>query len=42
MAGPDPERVSDDPRQAWIRSRWEREAPDARLPYPAGSDGAGA
>ena len=36
MAGPDPERVwlvSDDPRQAWIRSRWARQSPDNRLPY---------
>ncbi|MGH3169223.1 MAG: 5-deoxy-glucuronate isomerase, partial [Trebonia sp.] len=43
MAGPDPERVwlvSDDPRQAWIRSRWEREAPDPRLPYLPVTQGA--
>ena len=36
MAGPDPERVwlvSDDPRQAWIRSGWAQQAPDTRLPY---------
>ena len=36
MAGPDPERVwlvSDDPRQAWIRSTWATQAPDTRLPY---------
>jgi len=40
MAGPDPERVwlvSDDPKQAWIRSQWVHQSPDARLPYlPAG------
>jgi 5-deoxy-glucuronate isomerase len=43
MAGPDPERawlVSDDPRQAWIRSRWAREEPDARLPYVPARAGA--
>ena len=36
MAGPDPERVwlvSDDPRQAWIRSTWAQQSLDARLPY---------
>jgi 5-deoxy-glucuronate isomerase len=36
MAGPDPERawlISDDPGQAWIRSRWAQEQPDSRLPY---------
>jgi 5-deoxy-glucuronate isomerase len=40
MAGPDPERVwlvSDDPKQAWIRSRWGEQAPDPRLPYTPGS-----
>ncbi len=43
MAGPGPERlwlVSDDPRQAWIRSRWEREEPDSRLPYEPAARGA--
>jgi 5-deoxy-glucuronate isomerase len=41
MAGPGPERVwlvSDDPRQAWIRSRWARETPDPRLPYLPAAD----
>lgn len=36
MAGPEPERAwlfSDDPRQAWIRSRWDELEPDPRLPY---------
>jgi 5-deoxy-glucuronate isomerase len=36
MAGPDPERVwlvSDDPRQAWIRSSWADQTQDDRLPY---------
>ena len=36
MAGPGPERAwlfSDDPGQAWIRSRWEGLMPDPRLPY---------
>lgn len=38
MAGPDPERVwlvTDDPRQAWIRSTWADALPDPRLPYGA-------
>lgn len=42
MAGPGPERawlITDDPRQAWIRSRWPRLPVDARLPYTA--DGTG-
>nr|WP_325050208.1 5-deoxy-glucuronate isomerase [Amycolatopsis panacis] len=42
MAGPDPERVwlvSDDPRQAWIRSRWARDAPDTRLPFLSTAEG---
>ncbi|HET9167925.1 MAG TPA: 5-deoxy-glucuronate isomerase [Actinospica sp.] len=42
MAGPDPERVwlvSDDPRQAWIRSRWQQQSVDSRLPY-LGNEGA--
>lgn len=37
MAGPGPERAwmfSDDPRQAWIRSRWSQLDVDPRLPYP--------
>lgn len=36
MAGPDPERVwhiSDDPAHAWIRSTWDGQQPDHRLPY---------
>jgi 5-deoxy-glucuronate isomerase len=44
MAGPGPERawlVSDDPRQAWIRSRWAEQAPDDRLPYRQAIPGAG-
>jgi 5-deoxy-glucuronate isomerase len=43
MAGPDPERVwlvSDDPRQAWIRSRWAGQEADSRLPYLPASEGA--
>jgi len=43
MAGPDPERVwlvSDDPRQAWIRSGWTRQTPDTRLPYGSAGEGA--
>jgi 5-deoxy-glucuronate isomerase len=42
MAGPDPERVwlvSDDPKQAWIRSRWAQQNRDARLPYLPASEG---
>ncbi len=42
MAGPDPERVwlvSDDPKQAWIRSQWARQSIDARLPYLPASEG---
>lgn len=38
MAGPGEKRewlMTDDPRQAWIRQEWERQAPDARLPYTA-------
>ena len=38
MAGPDPDRswnVTDDPRHQWIRSTWEGEEPDPRLPYTA-------
>jgi 5-deoxy-glucuronate isomerase len=36
MAGPDPDRVwniTDDPAHAWVRSTWDDEAPDPRLPY---------
>ena len=36
MAGPDPHRVwniTDDPAHAWVRSTWDDEAPDPRLPY---------
>lgn len=43
MAGPDPARVwlvSDDPAQAWIRTSWETQATDPRLPYPSTSKGA--
>ena len=42
MAGPDPERVwlvSDDPRQAWIRSRWPQQDRDSRLPYLPAREG---
>ena len=42
MAGPDPERVwlvSDDPKQAWIRSQWVHQSLDARLPYLPASEG---
>ena len=43
MAGPDPERVwlvSDDPKQAWIRSQWAHQSLDARLPYLPAGEGA--
>jgi 5-deoxy-glucuronate isomerase len=36
MAGPDPERIwriSDDPAHAWIRSTWDGQQSDPRLPY---------
>jgi 5-deoxy-glucuronate isomerase len=36
MAGPDPERtwlICDEPAQAWIRSTWEAQSIDHRLPY---------
>jgi 5-deoxy-glucuronate isomerase len=36
MAGPGAERawrISDDPAHAWIRSTWDGQAPDPRLPY---------
>jgi len=42
MAGPDPERVwlvSDDPKQAWIRSQWAHQSIDTRLPYLPASEG---
>lgn len=42
MAGPGPDRAwmfTDDPRQAWIRSRWESLGPDPRLPYTAPTAG---
>jgi 5-deoxy-glucuronate isomerase len=35
MAGPDPERIwkiCDDPAHTWVRSLWENEAIDPRLP----------
>lgn len=38
MAGPGSERawrITDDPAHAWVRSSWDAQAPDARLPYPA-------
>lgn len=38
MAGPDPERAwnaTDDPNHAWIRSTWDSEEKDPRLPYTA-------
>lgn len=40
MAGPGEERawlISDDPRQAWLRSTWEGAEQDPRLPYAAGT-----
>ena len=36
MAGPGSERqwlITDDPGQAWIRTTWDGQGPDARLPY---------
>ncbi|MDY0892346.1 5-deoxy-glucuronate isomerase [Frigoribacterium sp. CFBP9030] len=36
MAGPDPERawlITDDPAHGWVRTQWESQAPDPRLPY---------
>ncbi|MBP1239724.1 5-deoxy-glucuronate isomerase [Frigoribacterium sp. PvP120] len=36
MAGPDPERawlITDDPAHGWVRTRWESQDPDPRLPY---------
>ncbi|MFE0102868.1 5-deoxy-glucuronate isomerase [Streptomyces sp. NPDC059009] len=38
MAGPGPERawlIRDDPAHAWVRSAWESQAVDARLPFTA-------
>ncbi|MCF4121193.1 5-deoxy-glucuronate isomerase [Antribacter sp. KLBMP9083] len=38
MAGPDAERewrISDDPAHAWVRSSWETQTIDPRLPYAA-------
>jgi 5-deoxy-glucuronate isomerase len=36
MAGPDPERawlITDDPAHGWVRTQWESQDPDPRLPY---------
>ncbi|WP_426323552.1 5-deoxy-glucuronate isomerase [Microbacterium sp. E-13] len=41
MAGPDPERVwliSDDPAHAWVRSTWDGQDVDDRLPFASGKD----
>lgn len=38
MAGPDPDRtwlICDEPAQAWIRSTWDNQSVDPRLPYTA-------
>jgi 5-deoxy-glucuronate isomerase len=38
MAGPDPERVwniRDDPAHSWVRSTWNGQSADPRLPYLA-------
>ncbi len=38
MAGPDPDRswlIRDEPSQAWVRSSWDNQAVDPRLPYTA-------
>jgi 5-deoxy-glucuronate isomerase len=38
MAGPDPDRtwlICDEPSQAWIRSTWDNQSVDPRLPYTA-------
>jgi 5-deoxy-glucuronate isomerase len=43
MAGPDAERVwniTDDPAHAWVRSAWEDQVIDPRLPYTSAPDGA--
>ncbi|HEX4402969.1 MAG TPA: 5-deoxy-glucuronate isomerase [Galbitalea sp.] len=45
MAGSDPERVwqvADDPAQAWIRSQWDSQQPDERLPFLPTSSGVNA
>ncbi|MRX45177.1 5-deoxy-glucuronate isomerase [Agromyces kandeliae] len=42
MAGPDPERewlISDDPAHAWVRTTWEGQRVDARLPYTHDEEG---
>lgn len=42
MAGPDAERewlISDDPAHAWVRSSWETQAIDPRLPFTAHQEG---
>ncbi len=38
MAGPDPDRtwlIADEPAQAWVRSTWDNQSVDPRLPYTA-------
>ncbi|MDQ0575859.1 5-deoxy-glucuronate isomerase [Agromyces albus] len=42
MAGPDAERewrISDDPAHAWVRSTWDAQEIDPRLPYAADPEG---
>ena len=42
MAGPDPDRewlISDDPAHAWVRSTWDAQEIDPRLPYTAHQEG---
>ncbi|MBL0885217.1 5-deoxy-glucuronate isomerase [Myceligenerans indicum] len=42
MAGPDAERewrISDDPAHGWVRSSWEAQTLDPRLPYTASQEG---
>jgi 5-deoxy-glucuronate isomerase len=42
MAGPDAERewrISDDPAHAWVRSSWDSQQVDPRLPYTADQEG---
>jgi 5-deoxy-glucuronate isomerase len=42
MAGPDAERewlISDDPAHAWVRSSWETQSIDPRLPFTAHQEG---
>lgn len=44
MAGPDPERVwniSDDPAHSWVRTTWEGQDVDPRLPYLSPADRTG-